>query len=97
MKRMNLVNVMNAIESENATMAFLTDPLADWNLNNEDYLKFEYDIYVMNAEWENDADWGYIKYCERNNLEVNCHFERIKPYDEWVKEKKKMMAKYIVN
>lgn len=98
MKRLNLTKVLNTIESENATMTLLLDKNALWNLNNEEYLKDEYRAYVMNTEWQNDYEWGYIKWCERNNIEIkNCNIETIKSYEEWLKEYKNDMARYMVN
>jgi hypothetical protein len=97
MKRMNLVNVMNAIESENATMPMLLDKNAFWNKNSAIDMRNSYDDYVMETEWHNDCEWDYIEWCEKHDLDYsNCHIEKILPFAQWAQQYNNTMAKYMV-
>ena len=100
MKRMNLVNVMNEIESENATMALLLDPQAEWNITNSIDIRNSYDYHATGVEMENDSTWDFIEHCEKwgwDYDEDNWRIKDIMPFEEWFKVWKSEASKYMVS
>ena len=98
--KLNIVNVLNQIESENATMALLLDPCAFWNRTNETELREEYLCYKHETEWDNDDTWDLIDYAERHGYDYSHWLERLKKvlsYDEWLAVRMQQLSKYLVS
>lgn len=99
MKRMNLVNVMNAIESENATMPMLLDKDAFWNKNSAIDVRDDYNDYVMETQMNNDDAWDMVEHCERYGWDYDRWLDHIKdilPFEKWVQQYNNTMARYMV-
>ena len=100
MKRLNLVNVMNAIESENATMAMLLDPDAFWNKDAVIDLQDAYDYYLTGVNMANESHMDLIEHCEKYGWDYSHllgGYEKPMSFLEWLNEWVSETEKYIVS
>ena len=100
MKRMNLVKVMNQIESENATMAMLLNPDAFWNKDASIDIQEAYEYYVTRTKMQNDDAWDMIEHCERYGWDYTKWLDDVKepmPFLEWLMEWQSEADKYMVS
>ena len=97
--KLNIIKVLNTIESEEATIIMLTDPNAFWNRTNEDELRDEYLCYKQETEWKNDYTWQAIEWYEKHGYDYSDlvkSLKKVMTFDEWLAQRKEIMSKYLV-
>ena len=67
--KLNLTNVLNEIEKENATMIMLLDPEADWNVSAIEDFENLYAWEKMLCEGSREQDFEYLDYCDKYGID----------------------------
>ena len=63
--KLNIIEVLNKIAAEEATVVTLNDPEAVWNWpNNDESLREAYEYYKHDTEYDNADTWDMIEHCE---------------------------------
>lgn len=95
--KLNIINVLNEIANEEATVIMLNDPDAFWNMDSIQDLFNAYEYYKCGVEMENESTIDLIEHCIKYGWECpNIKCEKVLSFDEWEISHNNMMAKYLV-
>ena len=90
--KINVINVINAIEVENATMENAMPILTEKEDRDN-----EYAYYKWQVQSSNDYTWELIEWLDKYGRDYShLKIEKIMSYKEWLEERLKVMAKYLV-
>ena len=98
--KLNIIEVLNKIAAEEATVVTLNDPEAVWNLSNNDAdIYDDYLYYKRDTELENDDTWDIIEWNEKHGCDYSGwlkYLKKVLTFEEWLAEENIRRAKYMV-
>lgn len=95
--KLNVVNVLNEIAREEASVKLLNDSSAFWNLTNDDDVRDAYDYYAHMTHILNEQNWELIEWLDKYNRDYShVRINKVMSFDEWLEEKNKIDSRYLV-
>ena len=94
--RLNVINVLNEIERENASEVLLNEFMESCDYG-EDYYKNLYADYKMAIEYDNADTWDMIEWNEKHGQDYTNWLKYLKtplPFEEWYE---RAIGQYLVN
>ena len=94
--RLNVINVLNEIERENASEVLLNE-FMESRTYGEDYYNTLYADYKMDIEYDNNNTWELIEWEEKHGRDYTSWLKYLKTplsFEEWYE---RAIGQYLVN
>ena len=93
--KLNIVNVLNTIAAEEASMVLLNDANASWNKTAVDDWMNIYEMEMFQRRMLNEQSFDLCDWLmSRGESYENVTFYDIVPFNDWMKEQEKVNSRY---